>query len=144
MRQCFLNILEERVFAIPMVTTRAGWEMFVGPVIFIGELRSVSDREVGASTLYAVESYSNDVPDEIVDTLLLDNSISRYGFKSYKPFFKKCLQMSVVEYGDKFELTPYARVTKGIGATPLDTVLFSTGTPEDLGRAVRQCISLCR
>lgn len=144
MRQCFLNIVDKRVFAIPMATTRDGWEMFAGPVVMIGELPSISDKEIGLATLDALGAYASDVPDDIIHTALLDRSASRFGFKSYNSLLWKSRQMSVDQGSDdKFTLTPYAKVNRD-SAVPLDTILSSTGTPEDLGRAVRECISLCR
>lgn len=144
MRHCFLNIVDKSMFAIPMATTRDGWEKFAGPVILIGELPSVSDKEIGLATLNALGAYASDVPDDIVHTVLLDSSASRFGFKSYNSLLRKSRQMSVDQgRDDKFTLTPYAKVNRE-SAVPLDTILSSTDTPEDLGRAVRECISLCR
>lgn len=144
MKHCFLNIVDQSVFVIPMATTRDGWEMFAGPVILVGELASVSDKEIGAATLNAIRAHVSGVPDEIIDTVLLDRSASRFGFKSYKSFLGKSRQMSVDQEGDdNFTLTPYAKANRE-SAVPLDTILRSNGAPEDLGRAVRECISLCR
>jgi hypothetical protein len=144
MKHCFLNIVDQRVFVIPMATTRDGWEMFAGPVILVGELPSVSDKEIGVATLNAIRAHVSGVPDEIIDTALLDRSASHFGFKSYKSFLGKSRQMSVDQEGDdKFNLTPYAKANRE-SAVPLDTILRSNGAPEDLGRAVRECISLCR
>ncbi|AZO38835.1 MAG: hypothetical protein EOS81_31035 [Mesorhizobium sp.] len=144
MKHCFLNIVGERVFVIPMVTTRDGWEMFAGPVILVGELPSISDKDIGASTLSAIRAHVSGVPDEIVDKVLLNRSASRFGFRSYNSFLWKSRQMSVDQQGeDKFKLIPYAKVNRE-SAVPLDTIFYSTGTPGDLGRAVRDCIELCR
>jgi hypothetical protein len=147
MKKCFLFILEETILGIPMVTTKAGWEMFVGPAIFIGELPSTKDAEIGTSARVTIEAHAEDVPDESVNPDLLIKSVSRYGFNSYKSLFRKCLQMRIdKEFDDKYKLTAYARLTKRgeVGAEELDAIIFSDGSSEDLGHAVRKCISYCR
>ncbi|RUX20169.1 hypothetical protein EOA27_09320 [Mesorhizobium sp. M2A.F.Ca.ET.037.01.1.1] len=98
-----------------MVTTRDGWEMFAGPVILVGELPSISDKDIGASTLSAIRAHVSGVPDEIVDKVLLNRSASRFGFRSYNSFLWKSRQMSVDQQGeDKFKLIPYAKVTEKV------------------------------
>ncbi|WP_136620475.1 MULTISPECIES: hypothetical protein [Mesorhizobium] len=147
MKKCFLFIIEEKIFGVPMVATRAGWEMFVGPATLVGELSSTKDTEIGVSTRETVEAHAKDFPDEAVNPDLLIKSVSPYGIKTYKALFKECLQMSVErEMADKYKLTPYARLNKKgeVGAEPLDMALFSSGDLGDLGRAVRECISYCR
>ena len=88
MKKCFIFILNEKMFGVPMVVTKAGWEMFVGPATFIGELSSVKDIEVGVSTTATIEAHAANVPDEEVNSDLLVNFFSKYGLKSYKSIFK--------------------------------------------------------
>jgi hypothetical protein len=147
MKKCFLFIFDGDILGIPMVNTKAGWEMFVGPAIYIGELLSADDFEIGIAARELVESHLGDVPDEDVDPDLLIKSVSHYGLKSYKSLFRKCLQMSVTKVSEcEYKLTPYARVTKNgkVGAEELDTIIISSGQPQELGSAIRQCISYCR
>ncbi|MER9614273.1 hypothetical protein [Mesorhizobium sp. M0207] len=147
MKRCFLLIFEGKIFGVPMVTTKTGWEKFVGPATLIGELSSTKDLEIGIATREMVEAHVEGVPDGVINPDLLIRSVSRYGLNSVNSLFQKCLQMSVEkEAEDKYKLTPYARSkNKGtVGAEELDTILFSNGQPEELGCAVRKCISYCR
>ncbi|MBZ9768401.1 hypothetical protein LB526_16725 [Mesorhizobium sp. CA6] len=147
MKKCFLFIIDGFILGVPMVTTIAGWEMFVGPAIAVGELASTNDLEIGIAVGRIVELHTSNVLDEDVNPDLLIESVSKYGIKSYKALFRKCLQMSVVkELEDRYKLTPYARLKKGgeVGGEELDITLSSNGQSQDLGASVRKCVSYCR
>jgi len=140
-------IFNGKILGIPMITTITGWNKFVGPANFIGDLPHTKDSEIGAATRRTVEAHVEDVPDGVINPDLLIKSVSSYGLHSIDSLFRKCLQMSVdKEAEDKYKLTPYARPTKKgeVGGRELDTVIFSSEQPEDLGKAVRECISYCQ
>lgn len=146
MKKCFINIFDGKAFGIPMVTTRTGWNRLVGPAVMIGQIDSTTDKEIGTLTHRTLDLFASDIPDEYPKNEQLDKSFQNYGYRSYRSFFRKCLQMSVEEVNQRYRLTPYARATeKGIeGATPLETAFYSSGEAAELGRAVRECIALCR
>lgn len=129
-----------------MMETRDKWVRFVGPAILIGEEAELSEARLGQSVKAVLAIYRSGVPDEDETTEGLDLSIKQHGFKSYRAFFRKCLQMSVEETADGYEITPYERInSRGTeGSIPRDIVLSSTRAASDLGRVVRECISYCR
>jgi hypothetical protein len=47
MKHVHRSSFEENILGIPTVTTKRGWEKFVGPAVFIGKLFSTDDLEIG-------------------------------------------------------------------------------------------------
>jgi hypothetical protein len=146
MRTCSVFVSGPSIFALPMVETRDKWVRFVGPATLVGKEAELSNQQLGQSVVAMLAMHRTGVPDEEETTEGLDRSVKQYGFKSYRAFFRQCLQMSIEETADGYELTPYERInTRGTeGAIPADTILSATKEVSDLGRAVRECISYCR
>lgn len=128
-----------------MVKTRDGWETFKAPIIFIGDGRLLTDEELGESVEALISQYRSGVPDEEITTEDLDRSVREHGFRSWRNFFRDCLQMSV-ELSENYEIVPYERVNqRGTeGAVPMGVALSSARVSYDVGRAVRECIPYCR
>jgi hypothetical protein len=146
MRTCSLFVSGPTIYALPMIETRASWVRFVGPAILIGDEDALSDEQLGQSVKAVMAIYKTGVPDEEETTEGLDRSVKQHGFKSYRTFFRQCLQMSVEETADGYEVTPYERVNsrETEGAVPTDTILSSTKAANDLGRVVREGITYSR
>jgi hypothetical protein len=146
MKKCFVFISGIELFAAQMVKTQEGWETFLAPVVSIGEELSLTDQKLGAAVEAVILKYRTGIPDEEVTTDSLDRSVREYGFRSWRVFFRDCLQMSVDETPEGYELIPYERLNRRgeEGSIPRDIVLSSTRVAADLGRAVRECISYCR
>src|SRR3989337_2915757 len=127
MRTCSVFVSGSSIFALPMIETRDKWVRFVGPAILIGKEAELSDEQLGQSVKAVLAMHRTGVPDEEETTEGLDRSVKQHGFKSYRAFFRQCLQMSVEETVDGYQLTPYERVNSPgtEGAIPADTILSS-------------------
>ncbi len=140
-------MLAPRVFCVPLVRTRNGWDRFVGPVVLIGDEPVLADEKLGEGVKVVIGMHRSGVPDHKLAKDGLDRAVRQHGFRSQNIFLRDCLQMSVEETTDGYQLTPYERYGRsGQGAVPLVGDLMATAGREsgELGRTVRHCFSYCR
>jgi hypothetical protein len=78
-----------------MAETRDKWVRFVGPSTLVGKEAELSNEQLGQSVVAILAMHWTGVPDEEETTEGLDRSVKQYGFKSYRVFFRQCLQMSI-------------------------------------------------